>query len=74
MQRGGEQPFVWVVNSKGGLQAKPVQVLRYGQNSVWLTGLTDGEQVVSVGGQKLDAAMQVRAIPRPAQIGMEQQP
>jgi len=74
MQRGGDQPFVWVVNNKGGLQAKPVQVLRYGQNSVWLTGLTDGEQVVSVGGQKLDAAMQVRAIPRPAQIGMEQQP
>lgn len=74
MQHGQQQPFVWVVNSKGGVQAKPVQVLRYGQNSVWLSGLVDGEQVVSVGGQKLDAAMQVRAIPRPAQIGMEQQP
>ncbi|MFZ3194153.1 MAG: efflux RND transporter periplasmic adaptor subunit [Moraxellaceae bacterium] len=74
MQRGGEQSFVWVVSSKGSLSAKPVQVLRYGQNSVWLTGLTDGEQVVSVGGQKLDAAMQVRALVRPAQIGMEQQP
>jgi len=74
MQRGGQQPFVWVVDAQGKLTAKPVQVVRYGQNSVWLTGLTDGEQVVSVGGQKLDAAMQVRAIPRPAQIGMEQQP
>ena len=74
IQRGQQQPFVWVVSNKGKLSAKPVQVLRYGQNSVWLTGLTDGEQVVSVGGQKLDAAMQVRAIARPAQIGMEQQP
>jgi len=74
IQRGQQQPFVWVVSNKGKLTAKPVQVLRYGQNSVWLTGLTDGEQVVSVGGQKLDAAMRVRAIARPAQIGMEQQP
>ena len=74
MQRGEQQPFVWVVTAKGGVQAKPVQVLRYGQNSVWLTGLADGEQVVSVGGQKLDASMHVRAIVRPASLGMEQQP
>ena len=74
MQRGEQQPFVWVVTAKGGVQAKPVQVLRYGQNSVWLTGLTDGEQVVSVGGQKLDASMHVRAIVRPESLGMEQQP
>lgn len=74
IQRGQQQPFVWVVDAQGGVQAKPVQVLRYGQNSVWLTGLLDGEQVVSVGGQKLDAAMQVRPIVRAATIGMEQQP
>lgn len=74
IQRGQQQPFVWVVDAQGGVQAKPVQVLRYGQNSVWLSGLLDGEQVVSVGGQKLDAAMQVRPIVRAATIGMEQQP
>lgn len=74
IQRGQQQPFVWVVESNGGLQAKPVQILRYGQNSVWLTGLVDGEQVVSVGGQKLDAAMQVRPMLRSSVIGMEQQP
>lgn len=74
IQRGQQQPFVWVVEINGGLQAKPVQILRYGQNSVWLMGLVDGEQVVSVGGQKLDAAMQVRPMLRSSVIGMEQQP
>ncbi len=74
MQTGQQQPFVWLVSAQGQLQAKPVQVLRYGQNSVWLTGLTDGDQVVSVGGQKLDANLHVRPIVRSAGIGMEQQP
>ncbi|MEC7120633.1 MAG: hypothetical protein VXW65_12130, partial [Pseudomonadota bacterium] len=74
IQRQSDQPFVWLVTAKGQVVAKPVQVLHYHQNTVSVLGLSDGDQVVSVGGQKLDASMSVRAIVRRGELGMEQQP
>jgi hypothetical protein len=56
---------VWVVNAKGsGLAFKPVQVVAIDDASVQVTGLDTGSRVVSVGAQKLDAGMRVRAIER----------
>jgi RND family efflux transporter MFP subunit len=56
---------VWVLNAKGsGLVFKTVQVITFDEGSVQVTGLDAGSRVVSVGAQKLDAGMHVRAVER----------
>lgn len=56
---------VWVLDAKGsGLVFKPVQVVQMDDASVQVTGLAAGSRVVSVGAQKLDAGITVRAIER----------
>jgi len=56
---------VWLLNAKGsGLVFKPVEVVALDDASVQVTGLEAGSRVVSVGAQKLDAGMRVRAIER----------
>jgi RND family efflux transporter MFP subunit len=56
---------VWVLDAKGsGLVFKPVQVVAIDDASVHVTGLAAGSRVVSVGAQKLDAGITVRAIER----------
>jgi len=66
---------VWVLNAKGsGVVFTPVQVVVSDDASVHVTGLAAGARVVSVGAQKLDAGMTVRAIERsgdtaPAVVG-----
>ena len=56
---------VWVLDAKSsGLTFKPVQVVAIDDASVRVTGLTAGSRVVSVGAQKLDAGIAVRAIER----------
>lgn len=59
---------VWVLNEKGtGVAFAPVQVVGADDASVRVTGLAAGSRVVSVGAQKLDAGMAVRAIDRTAE-------
>lgn len=61
---------VWVLDGKGtGLVFKPVQVVALDDASVQVTGLAAGTRVVSVGVQKLDAGLTVRAIERAPQGG-----
>src|SRR5436853_4862855 len=66
---------VWVLNAKGsGVVFTPVQVVALDDAFVHVTGLQAGARVVSVGAQKLDAGMTVRAIERsgdgaPAVVG-----
>lgn len=56
---------MWVLDAKGsGLVFTPVQVVSSNDASVQVTGLAAGSRVVSVGAQKLDAGMAVRAIDR----------
>jgi RND family efflux transporter MFP subunit len=56
---------VWMLNAKGsGLVFKPVQVVAIDDATVQVTGLDAGSRVVSVGAQKLDAGIRVRAIER----------
>jgi RND family efflux transporter MFP subunit len=56
---------VWVLDSKGsGLVFIPVQVVDMDDASVHVTGLAAGSRVISVGAQKLDAGITVRAIER----------
>jgi RND family efflux transporter MFP subunit len=61
-----QSPTVWVVDPNAGtLTRLPVQVLSQTNDMVRVRGLSEGALVVSVGAQKLDAAMRVRAVARP---------
>jgi RND family efflux transporter MFP subunit len=63
----GQGPMVWTVQDGGTLAAHPVELRRLEQDRVVVAGLAGGEQVVAVGGQKLDPAARVRvADTRPA--------
>jgi RND family efflux transporter MFP subunit len=60
---------VWMLDAKGsGLVFAPVQVVSADDASVQVTGLAAGSRVVTVGAQKLDAGMAVRAIDRSPDI------
>ncbi len=62
----GQSPTVWVVDPQAGtLTRQPVQVLTQTTEGVRVRGLAEGALVVSVGAQKLDTAMRVRAVARP---------
>jgi len=57
---------VWVLNDAGNrLVFKPVQVQAIDETTLRVTGLAPGQKVVSVGAQKLDAGLVVRAVERP---------
>lgn len=61
---------VWVLDAQGsGLAFQPVQVVGMDDASVRVTGLATGSRVVSVGAQKLDAGIKVRAVERSPEAG-----
>ncbi len=61
---------VWVLNANGsGLVFTPVQVVAIDDAWVHVTGLAGGSRVVSVGAQKLDAGITVRAVERTPEAG-----
>lgn len=63
---GRDTPMVWVVDAgSGALQIRPVKLVSQTTNHVRVSGLVDGELVVSVGAQTLDAGLTVRPVQRP---------
>ncbi|MBS7587244.1 efflux RND transporter periplasmic adaptor subunit [Ancylobacter defluvii] len=59
----GKGPFVWTVDADGKLAARPITVAAYEAKDVLVSaGLTEGDRVVLVGAQKLDAGLPVRAV------------
>ena len=63
--KGSGPAGVWTLDAKGsGLVFSPVKVVSIDEASVHVTGLAFGSRVVSVGAQKLDAGVAVRAIER----------
>jgi hypothetical protein len=59
----GRGPCVWVVNDAGKLTARDVTIARFEGPTVLLTsGVTEGENVVAIGVEKLDAGLVVRPI------------
>lgn len=63
--KGSGPAGVWTLDAKGsGLVFAPVQVVSIDDASVHVIGLAVGSRVVSVGAQKLDAGIAVRAIER----------
>jgi RND family efflux transporter MFP subunit len=62
----GHGPAVWLVDpATGVLTRRPVTIDRYaGNDAVVSAGLTEGDTIVSMGVQKLDAAQHVRVVSR----------
>jgi RND family efflux transporter MFP subunit len=60
----GNGPALWVVDPASGvLTLKPVEVAKYDGASVYVTGgVSEGESVVALGVQKLDAGQKVRVV------------
>lgn len=60
----GSGPAVWTVDpASGDLALRPVSVARYGGREVFVrSGIAEGEKVVTLGVQKLDAGMRVRIV------------
>ncbi len=64
--KGSGSAGVWSLDGKGsGLVFMPVKVVAIDDATVQVTGVSTGSRVVSVGAQKLDAGITVRAIERP---------
>lgn len=59
----GTGPSVFVVDESGALAARPVQIASFTEESALVTGgIRDGERIVTLGVQKLEAGRKVRAI------------
>lgn len=73
--KGSGPEGVWTLNAQGsGLVFTPVKVVAIDEASVRVSGLAAGSRVVSVGAQKLDAGIPVRAIERPADTATTETP
>ena len=67
--KGSGPAGVWTLNAtETGLVFTPVQVVSTDDATLRVTGLAAGQRVVSVGAQKLDAGMAVRAVERPGAV------
>jgi RND family efflux transporter MFP subunit len=59
----GTGPSVYVVDGTGGLELRPVTVASFTEDTALITsGVNNGERVVTLGVQKLDAGQKVRTI------------
>jgi RND family efflux transporter MFP subunit len=59
----GTGPAVYVVDDAGALKLRPVNVAAFTEDSALVTaGVVDGEKVVTLGVQKLDAGLRVRTV------------
>ena len=59
----GDAPSLYVVDASGEVKLKPVSVKSYGTHNVVITGGVDeGDQVVTLGVQKLDPSQKVRIV------------
>ena len=58
----GDTPSVWLVKKDNTVTLQPVQVVSFGKNDVNVTGLKDGDVVVTAGVQKLREGLAVRVM------------
>jgi RND family efflux transporter MFP subunit len=59
----GSGPSVYAIDRSGALVLRPVTVASFSENVALVTsGISDGDQVVTLGVQKLEAGLKVRAV------------
>jgi RND family efflux transporter MFP subunit len=62
VNRGGG-PFVYALEASGALVQRPVTVLSFTEDAALVaTGVSEGEEIVTLGVQKLQAGLKVRAV------------
>jgi len=62
VNRGGG-PFVYALDASGALVQRPVTVMAFTEDAALVTaGVEEGEQIVTLGVQKLQAGLKVRAV------------
>lgn len=63
LYNAGSGPSVWTVKEDGSIELKPVQVSAYEARDVLVSGgVEEGDRVVTLGVQKLDAGQRVRVV------------
>ncbi|MGA8172194.1 MAG: efflux RND transporter periplasmic adaptor subunit, partial [Methylocystis sp.] len=66
----GSGPALWKVDAEGRLSLSPVTVLRYESDTALVSGpLREGDNIVILGVQKLDAGQKARIVANPAETG-----
>ena len=59
----GNGPIVYVVDESGALVQRPVTVTSFGEDTAVVTsGVSEGDKVVTLGVQKLEAGLKVRTV------------
>jgi len=59
----GTGPIVYVVDESGALVQRPVTVASFGEDTAVVTsGVSEGDKVVTLGVQKLEAGLKVRTV------------
>jgi RND family efflux transporter MFP subunit len=59
----GTGPMVYVVDASGALTQRPVTVTSFGEDTAVVTsGISEGDKVVTLGVQKLEAGLKVRTV------------
>ena len=59
----GTGPSVYVLDKSGALELRPVNVASFNEDTALVTsGVSDGDRIVKLGVQKLDAGVRVRAV------------
>ena len=59
----GTGPSVYVVDTSGALELRPVKVAAFTEDTALVTsGVSNGDRIVRLGVQKLDAGERVRAV------------
>jgi RND family efflux transporter MFP subunit len=62
----GSGPSVYVIDSSGSLELRPITVISFTQDAALVTsGIEDGERIVTLGVQKLEAGLKVRTFETP---------
>ena len=62
----GAGPSVYLVDRTGALILRPVEIAAYTEDAALVTsGISDGDKVVTLGVQKLEAGLKVRAVSNP---------
>ena len=64
VQQGAKGSFVWIINSEGKSEFRPVTVGRWKDDHWFIeSGLKDGEKIVAKGGMKLRAGVALNEVP-----------
>lgn len=66
----GKEPAVWVVDQDKAVHLKPIQVLAYQEDTVTISGIPLGTQVIAAGVHKLNEGQLINPVPYNGKAGL----